>query len=331
MTERHIILLNVSGKRPIETEYKLSALDFFKLDLVNPRFNHINPKTEEEEEELIWNDKDTKVLFDSILASKGISEPIIAKENGTVIEGNRRIVCLRKIREEYGEDSEVFPSNGFKKIPTYIFPDNLDPVEQSIYLARLHVSGKKEWDAFNQAKYINNLKEKYKLALDLIASLIGMSKGKVYQKYWAFTEAKKFLEKYPQESITRYSFFEEAYKKKNMKDMFADEDKRNTFYNWIVQGKLSEAKDVRKLSKIMDDKELFSSFKKEGIIEAYHKYQLMDKIKEGATKSVKDWITTLRNIPRKELEEISNDKERVARLKELKEEIDSLLKQLTKR
>ena len=329
MTRKQVILLNLSGKKPVRAEYKLENLSFFKLDLTNPRFNHLDLKTESEEEKKILEDKDTKVLLKSILASNGISEPIIAKEDGTVIEGNRRVVCLREIKKKYENKPELFPPEGYEKIPTYIFPTEIDPVEQSIYLARLHVSGKKEWDAFNQAKYIYSLKEIYHKSFDEIADLIGMSKGKVFQKYWAFIETKKFLKKYPQESINKYSFFEEAYKKKNIKDFIEGQENKKEFYDWIIKKKLNGAVEIRQLSKIKEDPKLFTLFKKEGITEAYHQYQALDKLKSDKDKKlIKETISFLKNIPRGELSELPKDKEKINLFKELKKELETLLSQI---
>lgn len=329
MAEKQVIFFNISGEK-VEAKYDLKDISFFKLDLSNPRFNHLKLVSDKEEEERIWKDKDTKLLFDSIVASKGISEPVVAKEDGLVIEGNRRIVCIRKIKEKFDPNSD-FSKDVFEKIPTYIFSKNISPMEQSVYLARLHVSGKKEWDAFNQAKYINMLKDKFELTFDKISALIGMSKGKVIQKYWAFTETQKFLEVYNDETIGRYSFFEEAYKKKNIKEFLENEANKGQFYKWIISGKLKGAKDIRQLSEIKDDEKFFALFKKEGITEAYHNYQSVYKIKgKKDNKLILDLITMLKNIPREELKELTKDKEKIILYKDLKKEIESLLDEIKK-
>lgn len=330
MTKKHTILLSISGERKILGEYSEKDVSFFKLDLKNPRFSHKKIYSEKKMEEEIWREKDVGILFRSIIESKGISEAIVAYPDGTIIEGNRRIVCLRKIKEKYSDDPNIFPKSGYTKIPTYVLPKDMDPLERDVFLARLHVSGKKEWKSLNQAEQIYNLKEKYKLTFDKITNLIGMSRGKVFQKYWAYSKTKDFLKKYPKEPLSKYSYFEEAYKKKDVRRFVDNDSIKSLFYKWIVEKKFDDtgAKDIRKLSLIMEKPRLFDLFQKEGIKKTYHKYQAIFEIRESFYKSLLDILSSIKSLPKDKAKEFFKEKEKREKLNELKKEIDGLIKKV---
>lgn len=323
------ILLSVGGKTPIEVDYTEKTLSFFKLDLNNPRLIHLKLNSQKEAEEEIWKERDIKVLYDSIIKSAGLSEPIFSWKNGVIIEGNRRIVCLRKIKEKYEKDGNIFPSEKFKKIPTYIVPDKTPQIQIDILLARFHVSGKKQWKSINQAEHIFNLKEKHKLNFKEIQEYIGMSKGSIHQKYWAFLQTKKFLDNFPKESLSKYSFFEEAYKKKNIKE-FVEKKEPETFYSWIKNGKFDStgAKDVRYLSLIFEKPELMKIFEEDGIKKAYYEYQKKYEISDDSFKLVSDLIPLFKNIPEEEVKELSKDNSKILKLKKLKKVVDDLVKDI---
>ena len=330
MTKKQAILLNISGKKPIKAYYVEVDASTLKLDLFNPRFRHKSFKSEKEMEEEIWKEKDTHPLFLSILESKGISEALFLKHDRVVEEGNRRVVCLRKIKEMYADKPEIFPKEGYTKIPAYIFQKDIDPIDLDVFLARLHVTGKKEWDALNQAEHIHRLKEVHNLTFEQISNLIGISKGKIFQKYWAFNETKKFLEKYPDQPINRYSFFEEAYKKINIRAFLNYESNKKEFYNWIVTKKFDKigAVDIRELSNFIDNKKIFETFKKKGMKAAYIEYISQDEIKEHPSiRLIETLTTTLKNMSRKDLEEILKDKDKINKIKDLLKELNSILNQ----
>lgn len=321
------VLLNISGKKPVEAEFTEKDVSFFSLDLHNPRFSHLNLKFEKQAENEIWNEKDIEILYNSILASKGISEPIYSKPNGTIIEGNRRIVCLRKIKEKYSE-GKIFPKIGYKKIPVFILPNDVSSLDIDLLLARLHVSGKKEWKSLNQAEHIYNLREMHKLSFEEIKKFVGISKGNIHQKYWAYTETRKFLEKNSKESINKYSFFEEAYKKKNVKEFIENVNNVEDFYSWIINGKfnVTGAKDVRDLSKIIDKKDLMLIFIKDGIKSASNSYQNLYENPDNSLRLATQLNIIFNEFSNVEIKELVKDKNKVNELLKLKHGIDRILR-----
>lgn len=276
MKKKLLIISNIGGTEPTEVEYAEVDISFLKLDLKNPRFKHKKFTSESELEKAIWIESSTRELFLSILESKGISEPLFIREDGTVVEGNRRVVCLRKLKEGIGTEFVVFPKEGYQKIPVYIIPKKIPPVTVDILLARLHVAGKKQWSALNQAEHVYNLRMRHKLTFDKIARLLPMGKGKVLQKFWSYKETKEFLDRYSAQSIQTYSFFEEAYKKKNIREFVESNRGKIEFYQWILNEKFNEtgAKDIRKFSDFFENEKLINIFKTKGFKDASLEYEL---------------------------------------------------------
>ena len=155
-----------------------------------------------------------------------------------------------------------------------------------------------------------------------------MSKGKIHQKLWAFSETKNFLKQHPKESIDRYSFFEEAYKKKNIKEFVEDSKERFEFHKWIVDNKfnLTGAKDIRYLSLILNNKELMKTFQKQGIKEAYFNYQKDPEKSDKEFEVILEAHKLLRNLNAHGNKTILEDNAKIDLLSKLKEEIDKILR-----
>jgi hypothetical protein len=330
MENKKSVLLSLSGKNRVDVQFATADLTELKLGLFNPRFRHKSPKTEQEVEKEIWNETDIQPLYMSILQSKGISEPLYVRYDGRVEEGNRRLVCLRKIKQEYEDKPDIFPKEGYTKIPVYILPKDLDAVDLSVLLARLHVSGKKEWDALNQAQHIYDLKEMHGLTYEEISNLIGMSKGKIFQKYWAYKETKTFLSEHPDQPTSRYSFFEEAYKKSKMRHFLDLEKNKKELYSWIIDKKFdkSGAKDIRDLSCFIDNEKIMITFRKSGMKAAYIQYETSDDNNDDEFMDiVDDMMNSLKVMSREELSRIAKDRIKIKKIEQLAVEIHKLLQQ----
>ena len=149
-------------------------------------------------EDIIWEEDDTRELFSAIKASGGLQELPLITEEGVVKEGNRRIVCLRKLRPQVNEGKfEHIKPGTLDNVPVKVLSLDITAVEIDVLMARYHVSGKKEWAALNQAERISRMYNEEGLPVERIAEVIGKSKPWVYQKIWAFEKTVEFLKKFP--------------------------------------------------------------------------------------------------------------------------------------
>jgi len=149
------IQIQITKDKTILGELIHIPLSKLKLDPKNVRFKHLDRTLNDKEiEDWISNEGDTRSLLKEIRFSNGLSEKPYVQEisNGEfkVIEGNRRTVCVRKIKQEIesGKEKEITLST-IDPQQCIVLPKDVSDKEFSIFLARLHVSGKKEWAALN--------------------------------------------------------------------------------------------------------------------------------------------------------------------------------------
>jgi hypothetical protein len=134
-----------------------------------------------------------------------------------------------------------------------------------------HVSGIKEWGPYQKAKAVHALRKSGLSSQDAAQSL-GLSTRAANAAYKCFLalEQMKNHEEYGEHAHPRmYSYFEEVFKRPNVRtwlswndeaESFIAEDHVKEFYSWIVPDqdhsevpKLPEAKSIRDLSGILDD------------------------------------------------------------------------------
>src|SRR5260370_3864332 len=245
-------------------------LQQLKLDPQNVRFRHLNAILKDRDmERKILEEPETRHLLKAIIASGGLSTRPIVTEGGVVREGNRRLACLRRIAAliDKGELPEVDPAS-FAEVECEVLPREITQREVDIYLGRVHVSGVKEWDAINQAQHIWTLYHERDLSTDEIKDFIGLVKGTILQKLRALEWTTEFMKLYPQQAdIKKFSFFEELYKKKDLR-VWIEQDPSHlkNFFTWVAEGRFDDtgAKDVRRLPEVMNDSEAWNTFRSAG-------------------------------------------------------------------
>src|SRR2546426_8214211 len=137
--------------RPILVKNERRQVDQLRLNPDNPRLRHellLGNKvlTEQEIADLLWDEDRTKKLYQSILGSGGIQNPLWIFETGATIEGNRRVVVARKLkgnlesRKLTGQDASVgqIISNN---IPLKSLPGAIGVTDEDVHLARGHIIG----------------------------------------------------------------------------------------------------------------------------------------------------------------------------------------------
>jgi len=214
--------------------------------------------TENEMEEWLYNEEDVRVLMKQIIRDRRVQQPIYVIEDGdgkyVVKEGNRRTTALRRIQRELIKGSiPDFEKDHFDLVPTNILKG--DEHEINIFLAQIHVSGAKEWDAVNKGALIYDLMEKSGDTLQSVAEELGMTKGRVDNYYRAFKATEMYGKRYPQDQnyVPKFSYFVELFQSKVLKTWIAeDPSKMDYFMELVCQNKLLVTyKGVRNLAKII--------------------------------------------------------------------------------
>lgn len=192
-----------------------------------------------------------------------------------VIEGNRRVTALKWLMNLHEIGKETFSEEQLKNFTEFeclLLNDELAPPSANLILPGLrHVSGIKEWGAYQKAKAVHALR-KGGMSPQEAAQSLGLSTRAANSAYRCFLalEQMKGDEEYGEFAQPKmYSYFEEIFKRTNLRswlnwsddeERFCAEDRLKEFYSWMVpQGedqqppKLPESKSVRDLSQILAD------------------------------------------------------------------------------
>lgn len=207
-------------------------------------------------------------------------------EKYVVVEGNRRVTALKWLIELHETGRETIPESELGKyqdLEVLLLDDARAPETARWILPGLrHVSGIKEWGPYQKARTVFELRETGKSPQEVAQSL-GLSTKAANQLWRAYhaLEQMRADEEYGELADPRlYSYFEEVFKRPNVKEWlgWSDDQQKFTatgelreFYSWIkgepdeedesFEPKLPESKSVRDLSKIIDDPKAFAVFR----------------------------------------------------------------------
>jgi hypothetical protein len=197
-------------------------------------------------------------LIKQIIRDKRVQQPIYVVEDGTgkyiVKEGNRRTTALRRIQRELIKGKiKDFDKDHFDLVPTNILKG--DEHEINIFLAQIHVSGAKEWDAVNKGALIYDLMEKSGDTLESVAEELGMTKGRVDNYYRSFKATEMYGKRFPKDQnyVPKFSYFAELFQSKVLRTWIErDPSKMDYFMELVHQNKLLVTyRGVRNLAKII--------------------------------------------------------------------------------
>lgn len=202
--------------------------------------------------------------------------PIASSPNKfVVIEGNRRVAALKWLLDLHSIGKETFSAiqiKNFTELECLLLDDAVAPASVNLILPGLrHVSGIKEWGAYQKAKAIHALRQSGMSSQEAAQSLglTTRAANSAYRCYLALENMKRDEEFGEYAEPRMYSYFEELFKRPNLriwlgwkddKECFANDERLREFYSWMIpQGddhrpaKLPEAKSVRELSEILTD------------------------------------------------------------------------------
>jgi hypothetical protein len=256
------------GNADFSVERTLLDVGKLSLDPTNPRLGYYlrhqkkGPTASDKElHKALWDLDQVKALFQSVYQNGGLLEDPVVRADRTVVEGNCRTVVMRELCKKYPDDAR------FKRLWVRVLPVDVTEEQISLLLGELHIAGKIEWRAFDQAEYVWKMNKKFGKTYDFLATHLRWSRSKLFQKIAAYEETNAHLERTgdPQ-GISRFSHFEEFMKKKPLRDhREQDSSIMVQFSEWIMEGKLADARDVRDLGAILDNPEARKKFEKDGI------------------------------------------------------------------
>jgi len=192
-----------------------------------------------------------------------------------VVEGNRRTTALKWLVELHDVGKESFSADqlaNFKTLECLLLDDAVAPASATLILPGLrHVSGVKEWGAYQKAKAVHALR-KSGLNAQEAAQSFGLSTrtaNSAYRCFLALEQMKGDEEFGDYAEPKMYTYFEEVLRRPNVRawlewsdehEQFDNFERLHEFYSWMVPNaedgqpaKLPESRSVRDLSQIISD------------------------------------------------------------------------------
>jgi hypothetical protein len=256
------------GGSSIRLTFEDVPIEKIELDENNPRIRYRLKLQQNGKglEQIILDMPEVKALRRDIERNGGLRERVILQENGSsklkAIEGNCRMVCLHSLHEKNPTDSR------WKKVPARILPKDVDPKSVAILLSDFHVAGKITWQAHEKAGQVYHMANELSMPQEEIAVYLRTSKSTISRWLQAYGMMREhFLkvddEKFAKEGERKWSYFEEFFKQKDLREelkknpSFADE-----FCRWVGEERLPEGADVRVLPSVLRHPEARKKFEK---------------------------------------------------------------------
>lgn len=258
--------------KTIQLAHEDVPIERIELDRENPRIRYRlalevsgngRKPSEKELEKVILEVPEVKRLLRDIEQNGGLRERVILQENGTklkAIEGNCRLTCVRALHEKDPDDPR------WKTIPARIMPKDVNPKHLAILLTDFHVAGKIRWEAHEKAGQIYHMANDLGMSQEEIALYWHASKSTVNRFLLAYSfMVDRFLKvddgKYAKIGQRKWSFFDEFFKKKDLKAELKDNPEfGDNFCRWVGDGYLPLGADVRYLPTILKHPEAREKF-----------------------------------------------------------------------
>lgn len=267
------VRLYVAPEAALEGEIVELELTALKLDSNNVRFRDRRRALEDSElEDSIWSEAATKNLMREILASRGLSELPIVDAHMIVREGNRRIVCLRRLSKIAHENKLVgVAPDTFDRLLAIVLRPDVDERDVALYLARVHVGGKRQWMAVNKAAHIFELHTRDGMSFDDIWRFLSINRSTAQRMINAYRDTMEYREKYPDEVnwASKYSYFDEIYKRNDLREWIKRKDNRERLMDWMYRERIRTGMDIRKLPAILNNTYASKILARSNIDEAY--------------------------------------------------------------
>jgi hypothetical protein len=331
LSKAPIVELEVTKGRKIPARLVTVPVRQLRLSQDNPRIRHKPPSNEETEiEDWLWREEGTKSLYNEIKYSGGLSEKPIVDSNLNVVEGNRRIVCLRRLNDQ-ASNGELpdYSEDSFKTVQCLMLPYDTDPKDVDLLVARVHVSGKKEWAPLSQAEQIFDMVNKHNMPRSEVAGALSLSPQRIGVMFDAFKATLDYGNQFHDDEgkwIHKFSYFYELFRRPQLK-AWATNSKNMVQFMELISGekpRLSTGSQVRELGTILADKKAFSLLLSDGFERAFEVMKAKQSKMDRYTKTLVEASEALLELTR-DPTKLAKDPKKARVLGKIKDSVDYLL------
>jgi len=334
--EAPIVELEVTRGRTIPCKLVKVPIRRLRLNPNNPRIARRLPSSDETEiEDWLWQEEGTKRLYNEVRYSGGLSEKPIVDSGLTVIEGNRRIVCLRRL-DSQAKNAELadYPEDAFEMAQCLMLPPDTDPKDVDLLVARAHVSGKKEWAPLSQAEQIFDMVNKHNMPRSEVASALSLSPQRIEVMFEAFRATLEYGSHYHDDEgkwMHKFSYFYELFRRPSL-SAWAKDGKNLAQFMELISGekpRLSVGSQVRDLGAIVADKKAYGLLLSDGFERAFEVLKAKQSKIDHYTKTLEQASGVLLELTR-DLQKLSKDRKRTRVLGDIKQRVDYILSRSSK-
>jgi hypothetical protein len=254
----------VVGDQTIPTEIRLLPTLQLRYYRDNPRIFSILKElgasvSQDEIERKLWEQDHTKDLYRDIQQNGGLLEEIIVRGH-EVLEGNSRLCAFRHLLKNASEKDDKEAIHKWSEIRAKVLP--ADTTEKVVFaiLGMLHIRGKAQWRAYEQASYLFRQKTMHRLTPAELAAQIGYEEGDIKNMIRAY----ELMEKYSVTDPNRFSYYVEFVKSRKLSDIKEylppQIDLEQKFSEWVKNERIPKAELVRDLATILKDKSSRAKF-----------------------------------------------------------------------
>ena len=300
------------------------------LDPQNPRIGFSMRQLSELERNdsacalLLTSQEETEALKRSIIASRGVQEPIFVRADGRVAEGNRRVVAMRAAQEE-------FPNNeDFSRMPAWTIPPSTPEQVIQDLLNEVHLGAVRGWAPYERALQMQGLIDGG-LIEEEIAERYRMEPREVCQQLAAVEFMNEMYfpitsDPTDPEHKSKFSYFLEFYKNGRIQTHGSVmPDLKEKFARWVRDGRLDTGVRVRRLPKILDSTEATRLLDVVGFSAAEEFLQRQNPEEHELYATMERARARLESMTVSELMELASSTERKAILQSLQEELDRVI------
>jgi hypothetical protein len=300
------------------------------LDPQNPRIGFSMRQLSELERNdsacalLLTSQEETEALKRSIIASRGVQEPIFVRADGRVAEGNRRVVAMRAAQEE-------FPNNeDFSRMPAWTIPPSTPEQVIQDLLNEVHLGAVRGWAPYERALQMQGLIDGG-LIEEEIAERYRMEPREVRQQLAAVEFMNEMYfpitsDPTDPEHKSKFSYFLEFYKNGRIQTHGSVmPDLKEKFARWVRDGRLDTGVRVRRLPKILDSTEATRLLDVVGFSAAEEFLQRQNPEEHELYATMERARARLESMTVSELMELASSTERKAILQSLQEELDRVI------
>ncbi len=295
----------------IPIQHQKMPLTDVKLDPNNPRIQHAVQQAakkgqigQDELRKLILDQPGVSDLFKSIRDNGGILEPIYVRSDGRIIEGNCRAASYLRLHEIKKNDAR------WHTIPAVFVPKITDR-QVAILQGQYHVAGRNKWRAYEKIGHMHHMHTNLGMDEKTIAQALGVKERDVIRDLKAYqTMKEKLLPKVTSgDGLEKWSFVQELYKRKGLEEYRSKPANIDEFVSLVVEKKIKQGTDVRKLEKIIKHPSAVKTLKKSGVGDAMAVVGKTDPTADSRTfHKLKETTALLQHLQNKDLERLKEEK-----------------------